>query len=164
MVSESDPGSDGYLKLGTHFDWPEALRSNQGLADLRQMSAAPAASAYTAHLADAEHEHAYFIAYTHKFRMAFGYIWRREDFPWLGIWEENCSRKHTPWNGHTITRGMEFGVSPIPGSRREMVERGSLFGTPTYRWLSAKKRLEADYWVIALNADSIPDTLTWPEL
>ena len=24
-------------------------------------------------------------------KLAFGYVWRRADFPWLGIWEENHS-------------------------------------------------------------------------
>jgi hypothetical protein len=162
MVSASDPGSDAYLKLGAQFDWPEAPCREQGFSDLRRMSSAPAASGYTAHLTDPQHEHAYFIAYTPKFHLAFGYIWKREDFPWLGIWEENRSRKHSPWNGRTVTRGMEFGVSPIPESRREMVERGRLFGTPTYRWLPAKQRLEAEYWVISQSSDFIPESLTWP--
>ena len=60
--------------------------------------------------------------------MAFGYVWKRADFPWTGIWEENHSRRNPPWNGKTLTRGMEFGVSPMPESRREMIDRRSLFG------------------------------------
>ena len=31
--------------------------------------------------------------------------------------------RHVPWNGQTLTCGMEFGVSPFPESRREMIER-----------------------------------------
>jgi hypothetical protein len=26
-----------------------------------------------------------------------------------GIWEENNCRKYKPWNGNTLTRGLEFG-------------------------------------------------------
>ena len=73
-------------------------------------------------------------------RLAFGYVWRRSDFPWLGIWEENHSRAIPPWNGRTLTRGMEFGASPIPETRRKMIERGRLFGVPGYRWIPAKQR------------------------
>ena len=58
----------------------------------------------------------------------------------MGIWEENRSRTHAPWNGKTIARGMEFGASPMPETRREMIERGRLFGAPCYRWLPAKSR------------------------
>ena len=44
----------------------------------------------------------------------------------MGIWEENRSRLQPPWNGRTITRGMEFGVSPMPETRRAMIERARL--------------------------------------
>ena len=71
-----------------------------------------------------------FVAFSPDTRLAFGYVWRRADFPWLGIWEENQSRTHAPWNGRAVTRGLEFGVSPMPESRRAMVERGRLFDTP----------------------------------
>jgi hypothetical protein len=43
---------------------------------------------------------------------------------------------------------MEFGVSPFPESRRDMVDRGTLFDVPTYRWLPAKGTLAADYFVL----------------
>ena len=48
----------------------------------------------------------------------------------MGIWEENHSRAAPPWNSETLTRGMEFGVSPFPESRRKMIDRGRLFGVP----------------------------------
>jgi hypothetical protein len=53
-------------------------------------------------------------------QLAFGYVWRRADFPWLGVWEENRSRTHAPWNGLTLTT--RHGVSayrqcPRPGSK-----------------------------------------------
>src|SRR5437667_11492996 len=67
---------------------------------------------------------AYFTAVSPTARLAFGYVWRRADFPWLGIWEENYSRTIPPWNGKTMTRGMEFGASPFPEPRRQMIERG----------------------------------------
>jgi hypothetical protein len=78
-------------------------------------------------------------------KVRFGYRWRRADFPWLGIWEENCSRQSPPWNGNTITRGMEFGASPQPESRRAMIARGGLFGVPGYKWLPARGQLRASY-------------------
>jgi hypothetical protein len=80
----------------------------------------------------------------------------------MGIWEENHSRTGPPWNGRTLTRGMEFGASPFPESRRQMVERGPLFDTRTFRWLPAKARLEAEYWALASPAERVPDALEWP--
>ena len=54
---------------------------------------------------------------------------------------------------------MEFGVSPMPETRRQMIERGTLFGTPTYRWLPAKSRIEVEYRAVMARADAIPETL-----
>jgi hypothetical protein len=107
-------------------------------------------------------EHTFFTAFSPSLKLAIGYVWKQADFPWLGIWEENCSRNNPPWNGETITRGMEFGVSPFPESRRQMVDRGQLFEVPSYRWLPAKGRLQAEYWATVRSADSIPESLEWP--
>ena len=44
-----------------------------------------------------------------------------------------------------------------------MIDRRSLFGVPAYRWLPALSRLEVEYWAVARSADSIPESLDWPE-
>lgn len=163
IVSETDPGFAAYLSPGSEFTWPMAHRPDGGQADLRQMHATAPASGYTASLAAQGSDDAYWVAYAPEFRLAFGYIWKRADFPWLGIWEENCSRQASPWDGRTITRGMEFGASPFPESRREMVERNRLLGTPTYKWIAAHGRLEAEYWITSQIADTVPETLEWPK-
>jgi len=161
-VFESEFGSAAYLKTGAEFDWPMAPLSGDGLADLRVFNRDPVSSAFTTHLMDPNRETAFFAAFAPAFKLAFGYVWRRADFPWLGIWEENHSRTNPPWNGQTLTRGMEFGASPMPESRREMIDRGRLFGVPTYRWLPAKSRAEVKYWAVVRSADCVPESLEWP--
>ena len=86
----------------------------------------------------------------------------RADFPWLGIWEENLSRPFLPWAGTSITRGMEFGVSPMPEPRRQMIDRGTLFGVPTYRWIPAKGKVSVEYWAMAQTATGVPERLARP--
>jgi hypothetical protein len=162
QVFEAAFGTADYLARGAVFDWPAAPLEAGGTADLRVFTGAPASSAYTAHLMDGAGEHAYFVAFTPRARLAFGYVWRRADFPWLGIWEENLSRTQPPWNGATIARGMEFGVSPFPETRREMVERGRLFGVPAFRWIPAGSRVGIEYWCVSKTADAIPEALEWP--
>jgi hypothetical protein len=162
-VHETTFGAHDYLRPGADFLWPDAPRLDGGTADLQVCTAADASSAYTAHLMDPDRDIAFFSAYSPAAGLAFGYVWRREDFPWLGIWEENASRTAPPWNGRTLTRGMEFGVSPFPETRRQMVERGRLFDTPTFRWIPAASRLSVEYWCICRGASSVPMTLDWPE-
>jgi hypothetical protein len=162
-VIERAFGSADYLEAAAEFDWPKAPRKGGGIVDLQVFTDLPVSNAYTAHLMDPRREHSFFVAFTPDVRLAFGYVWRRGDFPWMGIWEENSSRTHAPWNGGTLTRGMEFGVSPFPESRREMIERGRMFDTPTFRWIPAASRVSVEYWVISRAAAVIPDTLEWPD-
>jgi hypothetical protein len=86
-----------------------------------------------------------FSAFAPEHQLLFRYEWRRADFPWLGIWEENHSRTAPPWNGRALTCGLEFGVSPFPESRRQMIERGRLFDTPTFRWIGGRTTAEVAY-------------------
>jgi hypothetical protein len=164
IVSEADPGFARYLAPGEEFEWPIAPRPDGGRSDLQQMHKTAPASGYTAHLADPSRDHAYFVAFSPEFNLAFGYLWKPADFPWMGIWEENCSRKASPWDGRTITRGMEFGVSPFPETRREMIERNQLLDTPTYKWISSHGRLDVEYWIASEPAETVPEALSWPAL
>jgi hypothetical protein len=161
-VIEHSFGNDDYLVAGAEFDWPHAPRIDGGIADLRRFTGAPASSAYTAHLMDRAATCAFFAGFSPAARLAFGYVWNRADFPWLGIWEENRSRRGLPWNGATLACGMEFGVSPMPESRCAMVDRGRLFDVPTYRWIPARTRVEVEYWAIFKDADAIPERLEPP--
>lgn len=150
------PGTKSQTIEGEVFDWP-MLHG----ADLRVYTAAQSSGGFTTHLMDPHREQAFFTAFSPRTKTLFGYVWRRADFPWLGIWEENHSRTAPPWNGRTMTRGLEFGASPIPEPRRKMIERNSLFGVPGYRWLPARRRVTVDYVAFVRPADRIPEEVVW---
>jgi len=158
-VFETAFGAADYLVPAADFDWPNAPRRDGGTADLSRFTDAACSSAYTAHLMNPRHDAAFFVAFSPTARLAFGYLWRRRDFPWLGIWEENRSRRETPWNGMEVTRGMEFGVSPFPETRRQMIERGRMFDEPTYRWIPARRSVTALYQIQVISSDEVPLTL-----
>ncbi|PYT25753.1 MAG: hypothetical protein DMG57_23920 [Acidobacteria bacterium] len=161
-VSEGPMSDTGdYQKPGAEFDWPNVPRMVGGSTDLRVYNSAPVSAGFTTHMMDPHREHAYFVAFSPASKMAFGYVWRRADFPWLGIWEENHSRSSPPWNKGTLTRGMEFGASPMPESRRKMIDRGTLFGMPGFRWIPAKSRVHVVYRAMLAPAGRVPEALTW---
>lgn len=83
-VFERPFGPADYLDPGEVFDWPLAPLIDGGVVDLRRFSGAPASSAYTAYLMDPTREHAFFVAHSPEFELAAGYVWRRQDFPWMG--------------------------------------------------------------------------------
>lgn len=137
-----------FLEKGaTEFRAPVAKSEvlEEGVGDLQLYTNAPVSAGFTTHLMDPARDTAFFVAWSPRSQMALGYLWRRADFPWLGVWEENYSRTGAPWNGRTLTRGMEFGASPMPEGRRQMIERGSLFGVPAFRWIPARTRVEVRY-------------------
>jgi hypothetical protein len=157
-VLESDfTGGKGYMKIAAEFDWPYVPAIQGGMIDMRKFIDLPVSGAFSTHLMDPRRSDAFFLAWAPESKVLVGYVWNRKDFPWLGIWEENHCRTAPPWNGNTITRGMEFGVSPMPETRRQMIERGSLFGVPGYRWIPARKTVRVEYRAFVTTADSIPE-------
>jgi hypothetical protein len=128
-----------------------------GLRETHAYTSAETSGGYTANLVDPQSPDGWFWAWSPDSGVLMGYVWKREDFPWLGVWEENCSRAHSPWNGRTITRGMEFGVSPFPETRRQMIERGATGGVPGYRWIGARQKISARYYAQAARAEKPPE-------
>jgi hypothetical protein len=96
-------------------------------------------------LLDPAREMQFVAALNTRHRLLFAYCFRRADYPWVTIWEENCARESAPWNGRTQTRGLEFGSAPLPVTRREAFTRGPIFGTPTFSTLPARGRLTIPY-------------------
>ncbi|MCC6391642.1 MAG: hypothetical protein IT167_13670 [Bryobacterales bacterium] len=161
-VYEQDFGGEfGRYVAGMDFDWPMVPLKQGGSLDLRILPDAKASSGFTTQLMDPRREQAFFLAWSPSSKALTGYVWRRTDFPWLGIWEENFAREQEPWNSRTLTRGMEFGVSPMPETRRQMIERPMLFGVPGYRWLPAKGEATVTYCAFVTIADAIPDEVAW---
>jgi hypothetical protein len=116
---------------------------------------------FTTHLIDPATENGYFTSWSPTEEIFFGYVWKCAEFPWLCRWSENQLRTNSPWNGRTITCGMEFSASPALESRREMVTRGSMFGAPAGRWLSAKSRIETRYAAFIGQSKSVPESVEW---
>jgi hypothetical protein len=144
-----NPFGASSLQPATDFSWPQAPLENGGFADLSTYTQEKSSSKFTTHLLAGEK--ASFTALDPFSGIEFGYRWNSADFPWLGIWEENRSRKDPPWNGETVTCGFEFGVSPFPETRRQMIDRATLFGVPAYRWIPAGQRIAVEYSAFFTN-------------
>jgi hypothetical protein len=161
-VIESDfTGGQSVQVTGAEFDWPFCPHKEGGSIDLRTYTAAAVSGGFTTHLMNPEREQAFFLAYSPRTRVLVGYVWKQADFPWLGRWEENHLRTQPPWDGKTLTCGMEFGASPMPESRRQMITRGKLFGVPAYRWIPARSRIQVNYCAFLTVGPSIPESVRW---
>ncbi|HLJ88860.1 MAG TPA: hypothetical protein VKZ53_18720 [Candidatus Angelobacter sp.] len=146
---------------GLDFNWPHLPHEDKQTEDLQVYTCAEVSAGFSAHLLDPCREQAFFLAYSSKTKVLVGYIWKQSDFPWLGIWEENRSRGIAPWNGKTMTRGMEFGASPFPEPRRRMIDRNKMFGVPCYRWIPAKSKVTVSYCAFITKAERIAEDVVW---
>ena len=155
-------GAPGYLQAGKVFAWPHAPLADGGTLDARRMKPEAPGSSYIAVRMVPQGAQASWTAWSPESQLAISYVWQRSDFPWLGLWEENCARSVSPWNSGEVARGLEFGTSPFPESRRAMVERGRLLDTPCYRWLPALATLEVEYWIRTAMTKAIPEVVRIP--
>jgi hypothetical protein len=159
MVFPYDLSPDQRYQPNATFEWPMAPNKDGSTTDLRVFPSVERSAGVTGHAVDDDRETAFFLAWHPAMQLVAGYAWRRSDFPWISIWEENRSRTMPPWNGKTITRGLEFGVSPFAEGRRGMVDRGSLFGVPTYRWLAARETATVEYLAFVRESAEMPEEL-----
>lgn len=120
------------------------------------LSSAPSSAGFRSFLMDKKQSTSHFIAWSPALETAIAYVWKRSDFPWIGVWDENCYRESKPWSGRTLSRGLEFSASPFPETRRTMIERGRLLDTPAFAWIPAKGKLTADYYATIIKTKSMP--------
>lgn len=129
------------------FLWPHARATDGGRVNLARPFARDGKGFVAAVLLGPQRELGFVAALNWKIGLLLGYCFRRSDFPWVAIWEENVARTGSPWDGKTRARGLEFGSTPMPVGKEETFARGSLFGTPTFRRIPAKSELRAPYVV-----------------
>jgi hypothetical protein len=138
------------IEPDVEFRWPNAPTKKGGLLNLRTTETGRFGH-YTAHLLDPAVETAFIAVCNPRLRLLVLYLFARRDFPWVGNWEESCSRVHVPWNGREFCRGFEFSTTPFPIPRRATVTNGNLFGESTYKWLPARSSETIRYMALMLD-------------
>jgi hypothetical protein len=133
------------LQIEKEFQWPFAPGMSGGKIDISKPLTKRGRGYVASVLLKPDREMAYVAALNTKEHLIIGYCFKRTDFPWVAIWEENRARKESPWSGISETRGLEFGSTPIPIMRRDAYARGPLFGTPHFSVVPAKSLKTASY-------------------
>ena len=88
---------------------------------------------------------AFAVVNNFELKIAAGYVFSAEQFPWIALWEENCARDYPPWQGKTRVRGVEFGTSPMPLGLEHATRMRSLFDRPTVAKMAAHEALQTSY-------------------
>lgn len=122
------------LVSGRDFQYPMAPRLDGSLRDVRLVPDPPNSMDHTGCVIDPQRRLGFVTALNTESKLLLGYLFRREEYPWLQEW------LNFPPSG-ALSRGLEFGTQPYDVSRRNAISMGSLFGVPTYRWLPAKGKI-----------------------
>jgi beta-lactamase superfamily II metal-dependent hydrolase len=128
----------GHLVYGKDFTWPMAPTNDGGHADLRVIPTDHNWLDLASCQLDPARKLAFVTALHLEKHLVFGYIFQREDFPWLMSWMNFTGNNRA-------ARGMEFSTQTFDISHRETVAMSPLFGTPTFRWLPAKSKIETRF-------------------
>lgn len=126
------------LVSGEPFVYPSAPLKAGGMADLRQIPDPPNSLDHTGCVFDPSKRLGFVTAINLEHRLLVGYLVRREEYPWLQEWMNYPSNL-------AMSRGLEFGTQPFDVPRRETVNMGRMFDTPTFRWLPAKSKINSRF-------------------
>lgn len=123
------------------FQWPNAPREDGATLNMREFHGTPAGQAYTAIRADPSRPLSWFTLYNADYPLLIGYLFPTADNPWIIDWQNLPRADSTAGTARAIL----FGTSPFDEGQRKSVERGQLFGTPSYKFIAARQRLSTTY-------------------
>lgn len=141
---------DNLLKQDASFEWPLAPRAYGAMADLRELFVQRAAGFVAAARHPDGRKQGFVAVCDPARRLAVGYLFAADVFPWVTFWEENCTRHESPWNGLVLARGLEFGTTPLPLGNEAVDARGPLLGLPTSLLLESQATQRAP-WLLFLT-------------
>jgi hypothetical protein len=130
---------------GKEFTWPIVTLRDGSIENIRTVPATLGVSDHTTNLMDPSRKHAYATVLNPKLRMIIGWVFKPDEYPWVQDWE------NYPENGRVV-RGLEFATQPFDVPRHDAIQRNSLFGVPTYRWLPAKSKISSRFLIFFTQA------------
>ncbi len=149
-MTDSKRTAGNQWAAGREFEWPNAPREDGGTLDMRQFHGTPAGQAYTAIRADASRPMSWFTIFNADYPLLIGYVFPTVDNPWIIDWQ-NRPRADSPAG---TARAIMFGTSPFDEGQRKSVERGQLFGTPSFKFIAARQRLSTTYTIVLAEIPS----------
>jgi len=135
----------GRLVYERNFRWPMAPTNDNGQADLRLVPTDKNYLDLASCQMDPQRNLVFVTALHVDKHLLFGYVFRRQDYPWVMSWMNYTG-------DNRAARGMEFSTQPFDVSHQETVAMSLLFGTPTFRWLPAKAKIQTRFLLFYVRA------------
>jgi hypothetical protein len=126
------------LRSFTDFTWPMAPTRDGQTFDVRSAPMKPGTTDHTTSLIEPGKTLGFVTALHLEQRLLIGWVFRREEFPWVQTWLSY------PAPGR-MARGLEFATQPFDLPRADVLKAGPLFDTPVFRLLPAKSKITATF-------------------
>jgi hypothetical protein len=126
------------LQSYVDFTWPMAPTLDGKTFDLRTAPMGPNTTDHTTTLLDPSKRLVFATALHLDKRLMIGWVFRREEYPWIQTWLSNPGPNR-------MTRGLEFATQPFDLTRAEVLQAGPLFDTPVFRIARAKGSIKSSF-------------------
>jgi hypothetical protein len=151
-VRPQKAGSTGKLAYEKDFVWPLAPLTQGGSVNLTTVPPNGTSLDLATCLIDPARTYGYVTVLRPDKHLLFGYVFRREEFPWLMSWMNYSGDARA-------ARGVEFSTQPFDVSHRETVDAHEMFGAPTYKWLPARAKLHASFLMFYTKTPDVFDSV-----
>jgi hypothetical protein len=132
--------------------WPNVSTESGETINSGIFSSDKGEGGYRAWLMDSEREYTWFTMYHTELDLLVGYIFSKDENPWIGDWQENQRSQVMPRSGKTVAWGLEVGTTPFGGGVSS-IEREPVFGTKTFRLIGAKEKKKQSYLIFLMEIE-----------
>jgi hypothetical protein len=120
------------------FHWPTAPTRDGQVLDLRSAPLKPGGLEHSTSLLDPSRRLAFVTALHVEKKLIIGWVFRREEFPWIQTWLSYPAPNR-------MARGLEFATQPFDLPRADVLKAGPLFETPVFRLLPARSKIASSF-------------------
>jgi hypothetical protein len=120
------------------FHWPTAPTRDGQVLDLRSAPLKPGGLEHSTSLLDPSRRLAFVTALHVEKKLIIGWVFRREEFPWIQTWLSYPAPNR-------MARGLEFATQPFDLPRADVLKAGPLFDTPVFRMLPARSKIASSF-------------------
>jgi hypothetical protein len=118
--------------------WPYGIMEDGGKMNISR--ADKAYSSVFSYTVEKDAQYGWITAYSPEFNLLLGYLWRRETYPWLSLWQD--------FDGPDIRyRGLEFGTTGMHKPYKQIIDEGNheVFGERSYLMIDAGEMQQKNY-------------------
>jgi hypothetical protein len=137
-ANQMQPNATRQLQSYVDFTWPMAPTLDRQMFDVRSAPMKPNTTDHTTALLDPSRKLVFATALHVEKRLLVGWVFRREEFPWLQTWLSYPGPNR-------MTRGLEFATQPFDLPRADVLRNGPLFDTQVFRMLPAKSKIASSF-------------------